>query len=201
MQKRTAINALNRESNINSGMELKDFLSEKRSAILKKWFDAIIQTYPPETASFLKRQKNPFTNPVGNTILQGIDGLLEELINGMDSTRLSYFLDNLIRVRAIQDFTPSEAVAFIFHLKRIIREELGGGIPEAAVHELPLLEGRIDLLALMAFDIYAKCREKIYEIRANEMNNSTFMLLRRANLISEVQQNIGKVTILNRKKR
>ncbi|GAB4421966.1 MAG: RsbRD N-terminal domain-containing protein [Thermodesulfovibrionales bacterium] len=168
-------------------MELKDFLSEKKAAILKKWFDVIVETYPSETASFLKRQKNQFTNPVGHTILQGMDGLLEGLINGTDSERVSSYLDNVIRIRAIQDFTPSQAIAFIFGLKKIIREELEG-INGHLSDEVSGFDSRIDVLALMAFDIYMKCREEIYEIRANEVKNNMFMLLQRANLYCDVRE-------------
>ena len=32
-----------------------------------------------------------------------------------------------------------------------------------------IFEARIDKLALLALDIYMKCREKIYEIRLNEV--------------------------------
>jgi hypothetical protein len=34
---------------------------------------------------------------------------------------VSTFLDGIVRIRAVQNFAPSEAVAFIFHLKKVIR--------------------------------------------------------------------------------
>jgi hypothetical protein len=37
------------------------------------------------------------------------------------------------------------------------------------MEELSALETRIDRLALLAFDCYMKCREKIYEIRLGEL--------------------------------
>ncbi len=60
--------------------KLKDILREKKPAILKRWFDAIMETYPAEAAGFLKGTKNRFTGPVGYTIYEGIDGLIEGLI-------------------------------------------------------------------------------------------------------------------------
>src|SRR3989338_4218249 len=111
-------------------MILKNLLSEKRAAILKRWFEMVLDSYPADTSSFLKQQKNQFANPVGAAISQGVNGIFEELLSGKDSDTISDFLDNIIRVRAVQDFTPSQAVAFIFQLKKVIREELEKEISE-----------------------------------------------------------------------
>jgi len=165
-------------------MGLKDLLLEKRGTILERWFDVILETYPADTADFLKRQKNPFTNPVGRTIFEGIEGIFENLLDGMAHKAVTPFLDNIIRVRAVQDFTPSEATTFIFLLKRIIREELRiDPLENHITEELFELDSKIDNLALLSFDIYMKCRERLYENRVMELQNRTFRLLQRANLI------------------
>jgi hypothetical protein len=75
----------------------------------------------------------------------------------------------------------------MFHLKNVIRGEIEAGEPVAA-EELLNLESRIDALALISFDIYMTCREKIYELKANEVKNMTFRLLQRAKLVREVQE-------------
>ncbi len=170
-------------------MELKTLLSEKRSAILEKWFNLILESYPPDTSSFLRSQKNQFTNPVGNTILKGIEGLFDKLLVGLNfgsGDSDSSFLDNIIRIKAIQDFTPSQAISFIFDFKKIVREELksnNSGFDNRISEELLKLDSRIDGLALEAFDIYMKCREKIYDLRAKELQDKTFRLLQMANLV------------------
>ena len=105
-------------------METKDLLSEKRPEIISGWFDLILKTYPQETAIFLKDQKDTFANPVGQTILRGIEGLFDEIVNGPDPEKVNEYLDNIIRVRAVQDFTPSDAIGFLFLLKNVIRDEL-----------------------------------------------------------------------------
>lgn len=46
--------------------------------------------------------------------------------------------------------------------------------------ELLKLESRIDSLALTSFDIYMKCREKLFEMRAMEIRNRTSRILERA---------------------
>ena len=52
--------------------------------------------------------------------------------------------------------------------------------------ELLNLESAIDDLALLAFDIYVECREKIYELKANQEKASTFAAFKRAGLICEI---------------
>ena len=172
-----------------NGMKLENLLSQKRPAILEKWFDGVLETYPAETARFLRKQTNRFANPVGSTISQGIEGLFEALLQGIDSDKVSIFLDNIIRVRAVQDFSPSQAVAFIFVLKKVIREELKGEIRENSIsEELLIFESKIDKLALLSFDIYTKCREKVYELKVSETKRMLFGLLKKANLICEIPE-------------
>ena len=170
-------------------MNLKNQLMEKKSAILKKWFDAVADTYPGNTSSFLKKQKAQFTNPVGYTLSEGLEGLFESLLKGMIPDTVKTFLDSIIRIRAIQDFTPSEAVSFIFLLKKILRQELGVEILQqpGMNDELTAFDSSIDDLALYSFDIYIKCREKIYELKANEARSMTFRLLQQAKLIVDNQ--------------
>jgi len=44
----------------------------------------------------------------------------------------------------------------------------------------PEMHGRIDELALLAFDLYTKCREQMHEARVNEAKRRVFALERRA---------------------
>jgi len=163
-------------------MTLGDFLSQKKQAILALWFDKILETYPPDTAKFLRSQKNQFANPVGSTILQGIEGVFDSLLEDGEPQKVAPFLDNIIRIRAVQDFTASQAVSFIFSLKAAVRDALGTDIAaQRLTEDLLLLERRIDDLALVTFDIYMKCREKIYDLKANEVRNMTFRLIERIN--------------------
>jgi hypothetical protein len=148
-------------------MGLFDQAIHKKENILRKWFDAVVDTYPADTARFLKSQQDPFANPVGSNTRQGLDGLLDELFGSMDPASIDRFLDPIIRIRSIQDFTPSHATSFPFFLKRILRESLAGEATDEA--ERIELDARIDRLVLMAFDLYLACREKVYEIKENEM--------------------------------
>lgn len=169
-------------------MELDKRLLKKKGVILREWFDHVLGTYPPETAKFMKREPNQFANPVGHTIHHGLEGVLEEFLQGMDADKMSSSLDQVIRIRAVQGFSPSQALAFIFHLKDIIRETLKDEIRGSQIspRELGDLDSRVDAIALLAFNLYVGCRETLYENRVNEVKNRTFRLLQRANLVAEI---------------
>ncbi len=168
-------------------MKLVKLLSQNKNTIVKRWFDRVVETYPVDTAQFLKRQKDPFSNPVGNTTLKGLEALFDVLVHGIDTETANSFLDPIIRIRAIQDFTPSQAVAFILFLKEIIKETLKKELREQSVlEEFLSFESRIDDLFLMSFDIYMSCREKLFCIKANEMKNRTFRAFERAGLVKDV---------------
>ena len=168
---------------------LEEHLIEKKPAILKKWFDDIADSYAQDTAGFLKKQKAQFTNPVGFTLSEGIEGLFDGLLKGLIREDVFQFLDSIVRIRAIQEFSPSEAVSFIVHLKKVIRQELGKEVlqQQGIADELTTFESSIDDLVLFSFDIYVKCREKIFEIKANEARSMTFRLLQQAKLIVDNQ--------------
>ncbi|MFH1950628.1 MAG: RsbRD N-terminal domain-containing protein [Pseudomonadota bacterium] len=163
---------------------LDNLLSDKRSKIIKKWRGVIIETYPKDAQSFFKREKSQFANPVGLTIGQEIETLYDEVIKGDDIEKISSSLDNIIRIRAVQDFKPSQAVGFVLQLKQIIREELGKG----HLGEMHELESRIDDVALLAFDVYSRCRQTLFDIRVKEVRGQVGRLLERANLISEIPE-------------
>ncbi|HEY8909039.1 MAG TPA: RsbRD N-terminal domain-containing protein [Desulfosporosinus sp.] len=168
-------------------MKLKDLLEEKRPAITKKWFDAVMETYPTDTSGFLKKQKDMFANPVGHVISQGVESILEALIQGKELSESVPFLEDIIKVRAVQDFTPSKAMSFIFLLKKVVREELDKEIRQNQMYDALLeFESKIDDLALFAFDIYSKCREQLNELKTDELKRMTFTLLKKANLMYEI---------------
>jgi hypothetical protein len=159
---------------------IKDLLAQNRSAIVQKWFDRIVNTYPANSQKFIKEQKDPFANPVGSTILRGMEGLYAELLGEMETEKVMNDLDRMIRIQAVQGFSPSEALSFIPFLKGIIREELKGEIQGArAAEELSEIETRVDRLTLLAFDHYMKCREKIHEIRLGELRNRSVEVMER----------------------
>jgi hypothetical protein len=176
------------------GQRLKALIKKKKDQIVKNWFEATLQTYAPDTAQFYKGQKDQFANPVGHITSKAISFLLDQLLNDFDPDAIRAHLDPIIRIRAIQNFIPSQATAFILLLKKVLRDHLSEELRDAAtVAELLAFESKIDQLSLMAFDIYMTCKEKIYQLAANETRNQTLRALERAGLIAQTSQRPHKV--------
>ncbi len=148
---------------------LEHLLSQNRKAILKRWFDLILETYPGETASLMRKERNQFTNPVGFTISREIEVLFKGLLEGENPEGFSASLNSIVKVRSVQDLPPSKAVGFIFLLKKAIGETIKNEGREGTTQDEWLrFQSKIDELALRAFDVYMDCREKICEIRVRE---------------------------------
>ena len=54
--------------------------------------------------------------------------------------------------------------------------------------DLLVLESKIDDLALIAFDVYMACREKLYSLSANEARNQVYRLLQKKGLMAEIPE-------------
>ncbi len=130
-------------------------------AILERWIDRTLKSYPAGMLSFLDGEQDPFSNPVGHALRENLATLLHEMMGTMDRESVTRALDPLVRIRAVQNFSPADAVGFVFGLRAAVFE-VSGAVPDS-------LQTRIDELALMAFDQYMSCREQIFELRAKEL--------------------------------
>lgn len=151
---------------------LLEALAAQKSAIVKAWLGRTLQTYPEQSSRFLSQETDPFRNPVGQTLAATFPALFDQLVEGVDAATLFRLLDPIVRIRAVQDFSAAQAVAFIFVLKRVVREALPGG-PDG--EGLATVEDRIDEMALVAFDLFMTCREQIYEIKAKAAKRRLFV--------------------------
>ncbi len=163
-------------------MTLQELLTKNRERVVEKWRQGIIDTYPVDGRGFLRQQDDRFANPIGYVVREETDRLFGCLVNDTDPEATRSSLDKLIRIRAVQDFLPSEAVSFVLLLKPIIRELLAEEIETHALHdELQTTEDAIDGMQLMALDCYTLCRDRISEIKVNDARRSTAKLIERLN--------------------
>ena len=152
---------------------LQQILEQKRDIILKRWIDQTFNTYKPEMVRFLRKETNQFANPVGHTIVNCLEKLYDSLFKGIGVNEYQE-LEELIKVRAVQDFSPSNSLSFLFDLKKIVREELSdSGQLDKSIRELCVFEEKIDTLLALAFDLYTQSRDKIHDIRIREVKART----------------------------
>jgi hypothetical protein len=158
-------------------------LRDNRSRIIERWGELILAGYPEASSRFLHDAKDPFGNPVGSGLRRAVEVLYDGLLEPAAREDWESALDGIVRIRAVQDFTPARAVGFVFLLKDAVREVLGDGTEAPAVGPLLEFHRRIDDLALEAFDRFARCREKLHEIKARDAIARTYSLLRQAGLL------------------
>jgi len=162
-------------------VHLPGILKSKRKAIVDRWMDLALQVYPQDSARFMRSEKDRFGNPVGRITREALETVFEGLVTGRAIEEIRGSLDEILRLRAVQDMPPSQAVGFVFLLKRAIHEELGEVEADRAPSgDLTALHSGIDHLGLAAFDLFMQCREKIYDLRAREIRRRTASLLARA---------------------
>ena len=148
-------------------MNLMQSLKGKKAAILRQWVTAVFDTYPGDTAAFLQSERDRFANPVGYAISINLEKILDGLLAGPDIQSLSPYLEDIIKIRAVQDFRPSQAVSFPLSLKKVIIDEIK--IEQVPAGDWIELESKIDALSLLAFDIYSQYRDQINRIKLNEL--------------------------------
>jgi len=163
-------------------MTLGELLQDNKDAIVQRWLDDVLAMYPEDTSAAFKRQRDPFANPVGHSLRVGTREIFEALLDGMDTGRIRRHLSEIIKIRAVQAFSASQAVGFVFRLKKAIRTELRTAASDPRLSpDLAELEGQIDRIALAAFDVFVQCREQVCELRVNEIKRSVSWIVDKLN--------------------
>lgn len=186
---------------------LEQLIAQHRAVVAERWFERVTATYPEQTTRFLREQKDPFANPMGSALRRGMrlvldglasgdldrapvaraeaasegapedEGLVEGLVEGLDA---------IVRIRALQDARPSEAVAFVLELRQVLRDELleserSSESFRAGSRLSCRIQSMIDQLLLLTIDILVERREQICQIRVNEIRNRSMKTLERLN--------------------
>ena len=172
-------------------MELQEALRNNRYKIVDKWVAYTLATY--QSSEFFQKEKDPFANPIGNTVRSSLKALFILLIKGGDGALFKEPLISIMHLRSVQEFSPSQAVAPLNAVKHITREVLASDKEtKDFINELYDFEFAVDLAVLAAFDLYMECREKIYQIRIDEIRSGKHLLTDNA-CPSKVLKNIQEI--------
>ena len=161
-------------------MASEDILSVRREQAIQKWTDEVFSLYPFETTGFIRTKKDQFANPVGFATREAA-ALLFDAIRGadVDMEAVHSALGNLVRIRAVQDMRPDQAVGVLFLFKPILRELfLVDMLAEGRLDGYLEMESRLDSLALVAFNMYIGDRERVYAERVAEQRRGDSQLRR-----------------------
>lgn len=162
-------------------MNAREIFRSHKDEVLRLWTEAVFATYPFETTGFLRTKEDPFGNPVGAMTKQAAGALYDaatgEHILDMDSLKSD--LERFVKLRAVQQFAPSQGLGVFCLMKPILRQRV---LPQLAaqggLEDYLEAESRLDSLTLLAFDIYTAARETLAESRIKEIRNQHAQLAR-----------------------
>ena len=80
---------------------------ERRDAIVRRWVDGMLSVYPKDSAARFLKERDPFANPLGNTVREGAAGLFDSLTGAMDP------VDNLLRPTRYSEGIVYEGDSFL----------------------------------------------------------------------------------------
>ena len=149
-------------------MKFTETLKKNRDKIAQEWKNGYLQIRLGNTV-IKSSNTGQFTNPVHFTISTALDKILDGLLENTETADKT--LDDIVRIKAVQQDSPSQTMAFFPQLKNIVRELVK---KQDAEKELLEFEAKIDELTFRAFDIYMGCREQIYNIKLQEHEKGIF---------------------------
>ena len=142
-------------------------LKSKKKRILDIWRDKIFEKYPikptiPEIIDYVEE----CTEKIFDKFI--------EVYNGGSFEGVEEAVDDLMRYLAVDSqLSAGESIEYIFFLKEIILKEFS-----PSMDDFIKVSRIVDKLASMAFDIYVKCREHIFELRLEQKEEEKKMLER-----------------------
>ncbi len=152
-------------------MKLQELLTQKRDKLLADWEDILLGEYQKDTFRIFKKQKNQFANPIGHKTRVGLAELFDVICDESDDEVVTPDLRQLLKVRALQPISPSQAVGFIFKIKDMIAAECKKEGMDTLYIEFLAFCARVDAAALAVFDIFAQSREQLLQARLNEVES------------------------------
>lgn len=159
-----------------------DLLEERKDTIVERWVDAVLSAYPSDSAALFQAQRDPFANPLGHSVREGTKGVFQTILDGVDREDLRTHLDKIVRIRAVQQFTPSEALSFVFSLRSIVQDVIPEAETDARFRKgLADMNRTIDEVALAAFELYAARREEVSQLRINEVKRQVTWVMAKVN--------------------
>lgn len=151
-------------------MLLQELLIENKGEILDAWVDQVLETYSADGARIFKKEKDQFANPVGYAVKSSLWEIYALLFEKNEAEKIVAALTQMVQIRAVQTFIPSEAVSMAYTLKKVVKavclqekvEDFDGWLA---------FEEKADVLAYTLFDLYATSRERLYQTRIAEIKS------------------------------
>ena len=140
-------------------MNVQKIFREQRAVIVEGWINAGLFDLSPSN-DWLLRTKNDLTNPVGDATMKPPASLVTIAGEHVTPQKIKHALDRFVRLRAVQQYTPSQGLGVFFLMKPLLREHILPLCREKEdLAEYLDAESRLDSVTLLAFDLYSAARE------------------------------------------
>ncbi len=134
---------------------------------------------------------------MGANIRAGLTEVFQLLLAEADQQEFVEPLDQIIRIRAVQEFTPAQAAAPLLDLKWLVRQTFSADEKyRSLLSELTPFDRDVDRIALTAFDIYMHCRDQMYQARIRELKSGSYILTDASCASAAVKENLQDIASL-----
>lgn len=160
-------------------MKFIDFILKNRSNLNDEWFEWMLQTYPEPSRKFLVQKEEPFTNPVGYNIYQGINKIFDLIANNsIDTLEFENTLEDILKIRTLQGLEHWNALnIFEFLWNKYLEDSSNFERLADFIESLHLYHKLIS----KSLERYIYIKEKIAEIQKDEIRNRYGKILDRLN--------------------
>jgi len=174
-------------------MNVPEALKSKESKLLSIWTERTLDSYT--SSGFFKQSQDQFANPVGVNIRTGLTRLFNLIVTEADPQEFVEPLDQIIRIRAVQQFTPAQAVAPILELKWVVKQVFSADKEcRALLSELAAFDCEVDRAALTAFDLFMQCRDRLHNARIRELKSGSYILTDSSCASAAIRDNLREIS-------
>lgn len=168
---------------------------QEKNVLLQKWVDKYYASYPLGSTGFIRTSLDRFKNPIGVITQTSLNTLYDAALGeDIDLSDVHCALEDLVRLRAIQEMPASRAVGPMAQLKTLfkvevfdvlVKENKDSKVLQELMNDFFTVESRIDSLLLLSLDMYVADREKVYQLRVEEVHRNQSQVVRWAKLREE----------------
>lgn len=159
------------------------YFQNRKKETLDEWFKTMVVLFNNGT-DFFNNEDDHFLNPVRSIIVPTIKFIFSYLFEEIDINEFTESLEKFAKLLALKGPKAREALGPLLLFKEKVIKDIV--LLDSTHIELFEITGRFDNLILIIFDLFVQSREKIYEIRVNEVKRLTYSLLKNKDLIEKI---------------
>jgi hypothetical protein len=171
-------------------IKLRACVINDKERLLNEWYkNMVLSLYNNDETNYIMNEKDSFINPSGYILKNALVDIFVYLFEGIELDKITESLEKFAKLLALNGSDTEKNLNILFLLKNKIEEFVKTQrIFENCQDEFFYITSKFDRLVHKLFVLYASARDKIYEIKINEVKRLTYSLLRANKLIEKVSE-------------